>query len=457
MPSNDTIAAIATPPGTSSVAMIRVSGPDAIAIADKVFHGRQGLHALKGYEAAYGNVLSMETNELIDEVIALVYRDPHSFTGEDTVEFMCHGNTLIASSITEELIKAGAVPARPGEFTQRAFLNGRLDLAQAEAVADMISASSKASLRLAVSQLKGGISDKIRELRSQLVELTSLLELELDFSEEDVEFANRDQLRSLIEESLDVSTKLRDTFSSGNAIREGILVTIAGKPNAGKSTLLNTLLSEERAIVSDIPGTTRDTIEETITMNGVLFRFADTAGIRQSTDVIESEGVKRALKKIADSRVILYVFDVTSESTDDVGTALKDILSTVSEDTVVIPLANKSDSIIKNRFDDIEGLISISAKLGDGIDALKKVLYNMAASVAQEAGDVAITNIRHKRALDEGIDALMRSKEGLLNGLTTDLLASEIRSALFHFGEITGEVTTDEILGNIFSRFCIGK
>lgn len=457
MPSNDTIAAIATPSGTSSVAMIRVSGPDAIAIADKVFHGKQGLHSLKGYEAAYGNILSTETNELIDEVIALVYRDPHSFTGEDTVEFMCHGNTLIASSITEELIKAGAVPARPGEFTQRAFLNGRLDLAQAEAVADMISASSKASLKLAVSQLKGGISDKIRELRSRLVELTSLLELELDFSEEDVEFANRDQLRSLIEESLDVSTKLRDSFSSGNAIKEGILVTIAGKPNAGKSTLLNTLLSEERAIVSDIPGTTRDTIEETITMNGVLFRFADTAGIRETTDVIESEGVQRAHKKIADSQVILYVFDITVDTPAVIADRLEELRAGIAESTVVIPLANKTDTGSTEGLEKIQDLIMISAKGGDGITEIQNALQRIASSMTQDAGDVAITNIRHKKALDEGIDALEKALAGLQNGLTTDLLASEIRGALFHFGEITGEVTTDEILGNIFSRFCIGK
>lgn len=457
MSEKDTITAIATPPGTSSVAMVRISGPEAISIATRVFHGKQELFSLRGYEAAFGMIRSLSTNDMIDEVVALVYRAPHSFTGEDTVEFMCHGNTLIASSITEELVKAGAVPARPGEFTQSAFLNGRLDLAQAEAVADMISASSKAALKLAVSQLKGGVSQKITELRSRLVELTSLLELELDFSEEDVEFANRDQLRSLIEESIDVSTGLSDTFSSGNAIREGILVAIAGKPNAGKSTLLNTLLSEERAIVSDIPGTTRDTIEETISLNGVLFRFADTAGIRETTDVIESEGVKRAHKKIADAQVILYVFDISEETIDDVNSSLKEIISSVGEDATVIPLANKSDAGSGEVPDDIDNLLRISAKYGEGIEELRMVLHDKAVALTQEAGDVAITNIRHKKALDEGIDALKRANKGLYSGLTTDLLASEIRSALFHFGEITGEVTTDEILGNIFSRFCIGK
>jgi tRNA modification GTPase len=453
----DTITAIATPPGTSSVAMVRISGPEAIKITDKVFRGSKALNDLKGYEAVYGNIVAISTEEMIDEVVALVYRSPHSFTGEDTVEIMCHGNTLIASLITDELVQAGAIPARPGEFTQLAFLNGRLDLAQAEAVADMISASSKASLKLAVSQLKGGVSQKITELRSRLLELTSLLELELDFSEEDVEFANRDQLRSLLEESIHVASGLSDTFSSGNAIKDGILVTIAGKPNAGKSTLLNALLSEERAIVSDIAGTTRDTIEESITIGGVLFRFADTAGIRETTDKVEIEGVKRAYKKISDADVVLYVFDITDDTYENVLETLNSLNSNTPDDVPVIPLANKTDVGPAEIYDIIPGILKISAKKGDGMDELVSVLHQKASTLIREAGDVAITNIRHKKALDEGVRSLERALKGIREDLTTDLLASEIRGALFHFGEITGEVTTDEVLGNIFSRFCIGK
>ncbi len=454
---SETIAAPATPPGESSIAVIRLSGPQAVSIADKHFRGNRKITDLKGYEAAYGTFTDSEDKDL-DEVVIVVFKAPHSFTGEDIVEISTHGSPFIVSRVLESLVKSGASLARPGEFTQRAFINGRIDLVQAEAVADMISANSSASLELALTQMKGGVSNDIKSMRSSLLDLASLLELELDFSEEDVEFADRTQLKNLIEQCLIQTKKLSGTFRAGNALRTGIPVAIAGKPNAGKSTLLNTILQEERAIVSEIPGTTRDTVEEEITINGVRFRFIDTAGIRDTTDLIEKEGVSRSLKKMETATVILYLFDLSNDTTEDINSTLKEVTSRNSfKDRVLIPIGTKSDLTSAVDHPAVADMTVISAKTGKGLDILFAKLEEIASNRKQEAGDHAITNIRHKTALDNASDFLQKALNGLTQGISTDLIASDIRSALFHLGEITGEVSTDEILGNIFSRFCIGK
>lgn len=459
--STETIAAIATPPGTGAIAVIRISGPEAFRVADQVFFSRKGkLSSATSHAALFGVIRAQET--ILDEVLALVMKGPNSFTGEDTVEFSCHGSPFIQNAIMNLLLSHGARAAQPGEFTMRAFMNRKLDLAQAEAVADVIAADSAAAHELAMKQMRGGFSKEIHALREKLIHFASLLELELDFSEEDVEFADRSQLIGLIDETVAHICKLSDSFEQGNVIKTGIPVAIAGKPNVGKSTLLNLILNEERAIVSDIAGTTRDTIEEEIFLGGIKYRFIDTAGIRETTDTIEKIGVERSLEKIKDARVIIYLFDPGETQPDELNRILDEITAAKSgQKHVLIPVANKADKYnqdyLKDVFSPVPDVIFISAKAHRGINELFSRITGESAHAGLSAQDVILTNARHKESLDRTAEALTNARSGLTTGLSTELVALEIRSALMHLGSITGEITTDDLLESIFTRFCIGK
>ena len=459
---SDTIAAPATPPGVSALAVIRVSGPDALSITGKVFRSNtKDWESAKGYTAHFGRFSDLEGN-LLDEVVATVFRSPRSFTGEDAVEFSFHGSEYIRKRAMEILVEAGCRVADPGEFTLRAFLNGKMDLSQAEAVADLIASDAAGSHRLAIEQMRGGYMIKLKELRERLVNLASLLELELDFSEEDVEFADRTQLYKLLEDMISELTRLSDSFASGNVIREGIPVAIIGKPNAGKSTLLNHILGEERAIVSEIAGTTRDTVEEELILNGTRFRFIDTAGLRETGDTIESIGVSRSHEKARIAHVIIYLFDPGDTDPSELETAMKGLEKIkAGQAYTVIPVANKSDLyphlLLTQNYGHIPGILFISARNDRHLDELLGALSSYASALSQSSGDVMVSNVRHKEAFDKALRALQLTEEGIRQKLTTDLLAVHLRSAINYLGEITGQVTSDEILGNIFSRFCIGK
>jgi len=457
-----TIAAIATPPGVGAIAVIRLSGKDAFTIGDKVFRSSKGssLVGMESHKAAFGTI--QDQGEVVDEVLALVLKNPRSFTGEDTVEFSCHGSTYIQQRILDLLIKNGARSAEPGEFTLRAFLNGKMELTEAEAVADVIAADSAGAHRLAIQQLRGGFASEIRNLREKLIEFASLLELELDFSEEDVEFADRTRLIKLIDESVHRMNSLSESFASGNVIKAGIPVALAGKPNTGKSTLLNLILNEDRAIVSDIAGTTRDTIEEEIVLNGIKYRFIDTAGIRQATDEIERIGVGRSYDKIREASVIIYLFD-PSETTPD---ELLDILSEIKKSKagskhLLIPVANKSDryniDFMQGEYEQVPDVIFISAKNHTGISQLMECIASFTLENLTAQNHTILTNIRHKESIDKTFSALQNARLGLTTNLATDLVAIDIRTALMHLGEISGAITTDDLLGSIFSKFCIGK
>jgi len=456
-----TITAIATPPGMGAIAVIRVSGPEAFKIVDTVFRSKsKSAGESPSHTAIFG--LIQDGNKVIDEVLTTIFRGPRSFTGEDTVEISCHGSTFIQQAILQLLIKGGATPAQPGEFTMRAFLNRKMDLAQAEAVGDLIAADSASSHRVALKQMRGGFSKEIHVLRERLIHFASLLELELDFSEEDVEFADRSQLVSLIKETIDHTRKLSASFETGNVIKRGIPVAIAGKPNVGKSTLLNLILNEDRAIVSDIAGTTRDTIEEEINLGGMKFRFIDTAGIRESKDLVEQIGVEKTLEKIKEASVIIYLFDPGETGPDELQEILdKIITSRPGEKYVLIPVANKSDryndSYLQDLFSTVPDIVFISAKEHAGINELFTRITSVITESKIDSGDVILTNARHKVSIDKTTNALENSLSGLTTGLSTDLIAIEIRSSLMYLGEITGEITTDDLLENIFSKFCIGK
>jgi tRNA modification GTPase len=458
---SDTIAAIATPAGTGAIAMIRLSGQDAFKIADTVFLSRKGKIAkAESHTALFGTVVN--DGEIIDEVLALVFKNPHSFTGDDTVEFTCHGSAYIQKRILGILLDHGARLAEPGEFTMRAFLNKKMDLTQAEAVGDLIAADTSAAHAVALNQMRGGFSKDLNFLREQLINFASLLELELDFSEEDVEFADRKQLIESVKSTLSYTQKLANSFEAGNVIRNGIPVTIAGKPNVGKSTLLNLILNEDRAIVSDIAGTTRDTIEEEITIGGMKYRFIDTAGIRDTQDIIEQSGVERTMEKIKQAAVIIYLFDPVETNVQSLGEILEKIKSLrMHDDYLLLPVANKSDKynkeVLKKEFASIPDVIFISAKEHAGINLLFENITINFNSKLPGTGDTILTNARHKNSLDKTITSLLNVKAGLTSGLSTDLVAIEIRSALMHLGEITGQISTDDLLVNIFSKFCIGK
>ena len=493
----DTICAPATIPGTGAISVIRVSGPDALTIADKVVTCRKGsISEADGYTLKFGVIYNIIDNcnsndcyalsnksikQIIDEVLVSVFRAPHSYTGENSVEISCHASSYIVSEIMSLLYAAGARAAEPGEFTQRAFLNGKMDLAQAEAVADVIASQNAAAHRIAFKQMKGGFSSELRGMRGELLELVSLMELELDFSEEEVEFADRARLDSLLEQIIAHVSRLIDSFRLGNAIKNGVPVAIAGATNTGKSTLLNALLGEDRAIVSDIHGTTRDTVEETLNIDGILFRFIDTAGLRETTEVVEQIGIQRTFKKIGEASIVLGMIDLTRdfESTCETIRSIVDKVDFTCQK--LIYLLNKTDISDVNKNVTIENyivsyidnklvesninyndkgevkIIPISAKTGAGLSDLRSYLAFSQRDLLGDSDTTLVTNQRHAQALSDARTSLLRVREGLASGLPTDLAAQDIREAIYHLGSIVGEISTDEVLGNIFANFCIGK
>ena len=455
----DTICAISTPPGVGGIAIIRVSGKDAIPICEQIFAPRQKANKLSeqaAYTIAYGTI--HKNNDILDDVLVSVFRAPHSFTGEDTVEITCHGSLYIQQQLMQLLIENRCRSAQPGEFTQRSFMNGKMDLSQAEAVADLIASTSSGMHQLAINQMRGGFSAELSQLRAQLLDFTSLIELELDFSEEDVEFANRTQLQELAEKINRKIIDLADSFNAGNVIKNGIPVAIIGKPNVGKSTLLNALLNEERAIVSDIPGTTRDTIEETINIGGQLFRFIDTAGLRQNTsDQIEAMGIKRSFEKAEKAAIILYLFDLADEDIEDVISTSQWLQGLQKP---VLMVGTKNDLARKSPMHTSGNVMSvyISCKEPADIERIKNKIVSIVQPQLINNNDVIVTNARHYEALCRAQSSIARVLEGLSNNLSGDFLSQDIRECLHHLGEITGgEIATDEVLSNIFSKFCIGK
>lgn len=460
----DTICAVSTPPGTGGVAVIRVSGSDAIPICDSIFVPKtkdKRLLNQKAYTLSYGSIC--RKGEQIDDVLISLFRNPHSFTGEDTVEITCHGSIYIQQQILQLLIEKGARSALPGEFTQRAFLNGKMDLSQAEAVADLIASTSAGMHKLALSQMRGGFSHELSKLRTQLLDFTSLIELELDFSEEDVEFADRTNLKQLASDIEKLIKQLADSFSVGNAVKNGIPVAIIGETNAGKSTLLNLLIGEEKAIVSDIHGTTRDVIEDTINLSGVVFRFIDTAGIRETTDTIESLGIERTFSKLKQASIVLWVIDLLNPVKEI--EQLAKVITPHLEGKKTILVFNKSDVLDAKTLDAKKHILNdldaerifISAKKQENINQLKDYLIKAAAIPEIHQNDIIVTNIRHYEALTKAHAAILRVLEGLGQNISGDFLSQDIRECMHYLGEITGHISNDEVLGNIFERFCIGK
>lgn len=444
-----TICAISTPYGAGGIAVIRVSGEQAVTIADSLFCGRVRLTEAKAGTVHFGRI--QRENETLDEVLCSVFRAPHSFTGEDTVEIACHGSLFIQQELLRWLIDAGCKAAEPGEFTRRAFLNGKMDLTQAEAVADLIAAQSKAEKDLALSQLRGSVSDELAALRERLLHFTSLIELELDFADhEELEFADRTELADLADEIEHKLQSLLASFKTGNAIRNGIPVAIVGAPNVGKSTLLNALLGEQRAIVSDIQGTTRDTIEDTLVIDGILFRLIDTAGIRETDDAIEQMGVERSRKAMEKARIIILVQDATCP-----GAVIPDISTRYDRDLSVLSVINKVDLLSSNDNSQLSNSLSISAKNGD-IQPLKDELVRIAKQTMNTSA-VMLSNARHYEAIARAHEAIQRVQQGLRDGLSGELLSMDLQDCLSALGEVTGRITNQEVLQNIFSKFCIGK
>lgn len=498
-----TICAISTAAGMGAIAVIRLSGNESFNIALSVFrtHNKLGINDITPNKAYFGEIINTksENKETIDEVLVTFFKAPHSYSGEDTVEISCHGSVFIQQEILELLVNQGCRLAEAGEFSKRAFINGKLDLAQAEAVADLISSQSEMTHRVAMTQMKGGFSNELKNLRAKLVDLTSLLELELDFSEEDVEFADRMKLKELLETILNHIGKLTDSFRMGNAIKNGIPVAIVGETNTGKSTLLNAILGEERAIVSDIAGTTRDTIEETFNIDGVMYRFIDTAGIRETSETIEKIGIERTFKKISEADIVLGMIDGTKSMTEIINAA-KDIISHVNVlKQKLILLFNKEDKMdlmkvysinddykshLQSSYEknienhggymtdeykysvtgmdlyDIRDLMThhcISAKNAENVEHLKNTIKFHTRGMKISRDETLVTNVRHYEALVRAAESLRQVKDGMEANLSADLLAQDLRQALYHIGSITGEVTNDEVLGNIFGKFCVGK
>ena len=463
MINQDTICAIATAQG-GAIGTIRVSGTKAIEITDKIFtptHKNKKLTEQPAYTISFGHIKN--DNEIIDEVLVSVFRAPHSYTGEDSTEIMCHGSSYILQQVMQLLIQQGCRTALPGEYTQRAFLNGKMDLSQAEAVADLIASSSAATHRLAMNQMRGGFSKELSDLRTQLLNFTSMIELELDFSEEDVQFANREDLRNLADQIEHVISRLANSFNVGNAIKNGIPVAIIGETNAGKSTLLNVLLNEEKAIVSDIHGTTRDVIEDTVSINGITFRFIDTAGIRETHDTIETLGIERTFKKIEQADIILWMVDST-DARMQIEMLSPKILPLCKNKKLTL-LFNKAEYIHENLKSELTRLakqlnieyIFISAKNRDNISELENHLTKTASLPQISQNDVIVTNIRHYEALTHALDSIHRVQNGLQTNLSGDFISQDLRECIFDLSDIVGEVTNDQVLGNIFKNFCVGK
>ncbi|NQX85956.1 MAG: tRNA uridine-5-carboxymethylaminomethyl(34) synthesis GTPase MnmE [Flavobacteriaceae bacterium] len=475
MISNDTIIALATPSGAGAIAVIRISGKEAISICDAHFKSVRGkcLVNQATHTIHLGHIIKHD--KVLDEVLVSVFKNPNSYTGENVVEISCHGSPYIQQEIIQLFLRVGCRIANPGEFTLRAFLNGKLDLSQAEAVADLISSDNEASHQIAMQQMRGGFSTEIKALRDELLNFASLIELELDFAEEDVEFANRDEFKDLIQRIVKVLKHLIDSFAIGNVIKNGIPVAIVGEPNVGKSTLLNALFNEEKAIVSAIAGTTRDAIEDELNISGIGFRFIDTAGIRETQDVVESIGIKKTFEKITQSQVVIYLFDANSvgnnsSAVDDIVVEIEKIKHKFPDKPLII-VTNKIDKIDEDKLSVISKsveksletfrtntvFLKLSAKNKDGIDDLKKSLLQFVNTGALRNNDTIITNSRHYDALLKALEEIQKVQLGMNANLSGDLLAIDIRQALYHFGEITGEITSDDLLGNIFANFCIGK
>ena len=463
MISQETIVALATPSGAGAIAIIRLSGKEAISIASQVFQSVSGkdIGKQKTHTILLGHIT--EGPKVYDQVLLSLFKGPNSYTGENVVEISCHGSTFIQQQIIQLLLRKGAKMAQAGEFTLRAFLNGKLDLSQAEAVADLIASDNEASHQIAMQQMRGGFSNEIAKLREELLNFASLIELELDFAEEDVEFADRTAFHELLERIEFVLKRLIDSFAVGNVIKNGIPVAIVGEPNVGKSTLLNALLNEERAIVSDIAGTTRDTIEDELVIEGIGFRFIDTAGIRETKDVVESIGIQKTFEKIEQAQVVLYLVDSNQCSVSSLQNLKIEIEKIKNKFPLkpVIVVANKSDLLSTAQKNNIQSTIDtiqfISAKQKTGIDSLKNTLLSFVNTGALRNNETIVTNTRHYDSLLKALEEVQKVKWGLDSGISSDLLAIDIRQALFYFGEITGEVTNDELLGNIFANFCIGK
>lgn len=464
----DTICALSTAPGAGAIAIIRLSGTNAIIIADKLFEfpdKKKSLVKQNANTLHFGRILT--STKYIDEVVAGIFKSPHSYTGENLVEISCHGSAYIQQAILQLLVQNGARMAKPGEFTQRAFLNGKMDLSQAEGVADLIASESEASHKLAYQQMRGGFSGEIKNLRNELLQFISLIELELDFSEEDIEFADRKQLLQLINRIINTISSLIKSFEYGNVIKNGIPVAIIGPVNAGKSTLMNALIQEDKSMVSEIPGTTRDFIEDSIALEGMQFRFIDTAGLRHTTDKLETEGIQRTFIKYRQAAIVIVVIDV-NDKIEEVNKSLNFLREETTDKKQFIFTLNKTDGISKsasakiidrynNTWSDLAFTLDISAKSGFHINELKKLLVSISLKNQPGENDVVVSNLRHFEALKNALQSIQRAKEGLARSLPGDLLAQDIRHVLHYLGEITGEITTDEILGNIFSKFCIGK
>jgi len=464
---NDTICAIATPHGMGAIAVVRVSGPEAISIVSQLFRQNDKPFVQENvvsHKAYYGHIV--DNGNWLDEVLVTFFKAPHSFTGEDSAEISVHGSMFIQQKLLQVLISHGCRMAEAGEFTRRAFVNRKFDLAQAEAIADLISSESEAAHRVAINQLKGSFSKELQMMRSKLLEMTSLMELELDFAEEDVEFADRSQLKSLLKETLTHVNKLKDSFRLGNAIKNGIPVAIVGQTNTGKSTLLNALLGEDRAIVSDIAGTTRDTIEETLNINGILYRFIDTAGLRNTDETIEKIGIERSYKKIAEANVVIGMLDATTDY-ESMLSAANDIrlkVDLLNQQLIlcinkVDTLADQGESMLGQLRQDLNNddilVICISAKHKYGLNDLYNTLKH--SQPLAHPDTTLVTNVRHYEALLHASESLNQVQQGLEMNIPTDLVSQDLRQALYYLGSITGEITTDEVLGSIFSRFCIGK